>query len=251
MTLIEPRPTTTTPTAAYRLAVVDLYRDIHKGIRSELFSLVEAAGRTAPDDDLGRAALLAHVRDVAGVLTSHADHEDTVINPALEAHRPDLTERLTADHEHLEATFARVEDLAATVADAHRPGGRADGRRVLQLLHLDLAAFTSGYLAHQDLEERVVMPALEDAVGPEAVLGLHVAIVSSIPPPEMMRSLAFMLPAMNLEDRADLLGGMRATAPPQAFEGVWALAGSVLEPAAHGALARRLDLVEGGAGPAE
>lgn len=233
MTLTEQHATTDT----FRLAVVDLYRDIHKGIRAELFSLVESAGNTAPGDDLARAALAAHVRDVAGVLEAHAEHEDAVISPALEAHLPELTERISADHEALEATFARVVDLADTTATGDR-----EARRVMQLLHLDLASFTSNYLSHQDLEERVVMPALEDAVGPEACLGLHVAIVSSIPPAEMMRSLAFMLPAMNLEDRADLLGGMRAVAPPQAFEGVWALAGSVLDPADHLALGRRLGL---------
>ena len=232
MTLIEQRPTATTAPDTFRLAVVDLYRDIHKGIRSELFSLVETAGRTAPGDEVGRAALASHVREVAGVLESHAHHEDTVINPALESFLPELTERISADHEHLDGLFANVVDLADTTAD----------RRDLQLLHLDLAAFTSRYLAHQDLEERVVMPALEDAIGPEAVLGLHVAIVSSIPPPEMMRSLAFMLPAMNLDDRAELLGGVRATAPPQAFDGVWSLAASVLDPADHVALARRLGL---------
>ena len=235
MTLIEQRSTTTD---TFRLAVVDLYRDIHKGIRRELFSLVESAGNTAPDDELGREALATHVRDVAAVLESHADHEDTVINPALEPHLPELTERISADHERLDAAFSRVVELAATDAVCDR-----DRRRTMQLLHLDLAAFTSAYLGHQDLEERVVMPALEDAIGPDAVLGLHIAIVSSIPPAEMMRSLAFMLPAMNLDDRADMLGGIRATAPPQAFDGVWSLARSVLEPADHVALGRRLGVL--------
>ena len=238
MTLIQQRTDTDTANDTFRLAVVDLYRDIHKGIRAELFSLVGAAGNTDPSDDLGRSALAAHVRDVSGVLESHAHHEDSVINPALEAFLPELTERISADHERLDARFARVAELA----DAATATGR-EARRDLQLLHLDLAAFTSEYLAHQDLEERVVMPAIEDAIGPEAALGLHIAIVSSIPPPEMMRSLAFMLPAMNLDDRADLLGGVRASAPPQAFDGVWALAGSVLDPADHVALGRRLGLV--------
>ena len=84
------------------------------------------------------------------------------------------------------------------------------------------------------------MPALERAIGVEAVLGIHVAILSSIPPDEMGRSLAFMLPAMNLDDRTELLAGMRMTAPPEAFDGVVGLARSVLDPADFGALAARL-----------
>ena len=66
--------------------------------------------------------------------------------------------------------------------------------------------------------------------------------MGSIPPEEMATSLALMLPAMNVDDRTELLGGMRAGAPAEVFEGVWALAGSVLAPADHRALAGRLGI---------
>ena len=58
----------------------------------------------------------------------------------------------------------------------------------------------------------------------------------------MANSLALMLPAMNIDDRAELLGGMRAGAPAEVFAGVWGLAGSVLDDTAYAALAARLDL---------
>ena len=45
----------------------------------------------------------------------------------------------------------------------------------------------------------------------------------------MAKSLALMLPAMNIDDRTELLGGMRAGAPAEVFDGVWGLAGSVLD----------------------
>jgi hypothetical protein len=86
------------------------------------------------------------------------------------------------------------------------------------------------------------MPALEIAVGVETVVGIHQAILGAIPPDEMARSLALMLPAMNIDDRAGLLGGMREGAPPEVFAGVWTLAGSVLTTEDRTALARRLDL---------
>ena len=98
------------------------------------------------------------------------------------------------------------------------------------------------YLAHQDVEERLVLPALERAIGPEAVEDIHRAIVSSIPPDQMARSLAVMLPAMNIDNRADMLGGMRAGAPAQIFEGVWGLANAVLDSADVDALSRRLGI---------
>ena len=63
-----------------------------------------------------------------------------------------------------------------------------------------------------------------------------------MPPEEMAKGLAVMMPAMNIDDRAALLGGMRAGAPAEVFEGVWSLVGSVLEVDDHRALARRLDI---------
>ena len=58
----------------------------------------------------------------------------------------------------------------------------------------------------------------------------------------MAKSLALMLPAMNIDGRTELLGGMRAGAPAEVFDGVWSLAGSVLDPTDLAALAGRLGL---------
>ncbi len=86
------------------------------------------------------------------------------------------------------------------------------------------------------------MPALEAAIGPEAVVEMDRALVAAIPPEEAAATLAFMIPAMNIDDRADLLGGMRAGAPADLFAGVWSLVRSVLDPRDVDALAARLGL---------
>ncbi|HET9444440.1 MAG TPA: hypothetical protein VFO65_14015, partial [Acidimicrobiales bacterium] len=75
-----------------------------------------------------------------------------------------------------------------------------------------------------------------------AVIGIHGAILASIPPEEMAKSLALMLPAMNVDGRTELLGGMRAGAPAEAFAAVWGLAGSVLDPSDQAAVAARLGI---------
>jgi hypothetical protein len=225
-------------TAPYRAALCNLYRDIHKGIRAELFALTVATGSTDPADAAARRDLAAQAAGVAAVLELHAEHEDGVIQPAIEQHLPAQAERIEADHAAFDRRAEGLVELAAATAGA--PAG--DRRRLAELLHLDTAAFTSAHLAHQDLEERVVMPALEDALGVDAVVAMHQAIVGSIPPEEMARSLAFMLPAMNLDDRCELLGGMRAAAPPEAFDGVWSLTRSVLCPPDVAALAARLEV---------
>jgi hypothetical protein len=239
MTTIEIQTTPSTGLGDdFGLVAVDLYRDIHKGIRAELFAITSVAGSVDPTDRVGRAALADHVVSVGQVLTSHAHHEDAFVDEPLQAHLPDLAERINADHEQLEARFAAITLLAGDLVRVRE----GDERRLAHLLHLELSGFTSAYLAHQLLEEGLVMPALERAIGVDAVLGIHTAIVTSIPPDEMARSLAFMLPAMNVFDRTELLGGMQAGAPPEAFAGVVSLARSVLHPGDFAALAARLGL---------
>lgn len=236
MTVITPIDPVVEPD--YSIPAVDLYRDIHKGIRAELFALTSTAGSIDPSDRCDRAALADHVVSVAGVLASHARHEDVFIDPVLERHLPDLASEINDDHERLELMFSSITDLGTAVVD----GVGNEQRQLLQLLHLDLARFTGSYLAHIDLEERVVMQRLPELLGVEEIAAMHGAIVGSIPPDEMARSLAFMIPAMNIDDRAELLGGLRLAAPPEAFDATMGLARSVLRPADFVALADRLEV---------
>ena len=237
MTVID-RTTTPQPSDLVRSVAFDLYRDIHKGIRSELFAVTEEAGRADSSDRGDRAALADHLGSVVDLLVSHAEHEDLGIQPVLEQHLPELAEAVEADHLRLDARLATVAALAEEAVD----GTAAGARGAVHQIYVELASFTSSYLVHQDLEERVIMPELDRILPFEELVAIHERIVGSIPPEEMARSLAVMLPAMNVDDRTDLLGGMRAGAPAEVFTGIWSLAGSILTPADHAALATRLGM---------
>src|SRR5947209_19616875 len=82
----------------FELVALDLYRDIHKGIRSELFSVTLEAGRLDPSVRSNRVALAGRIHSAVDVLVSHAEHEDTAVQPAIELHRPSLGEKIAADH---------------------------------------------------------------------------------------------------------------------------------------------------------
>jgi hypothetical protein len=216
----------------------DLYRDIHKAIRSELFGLVTLAGATDPTDVLATSDLATQTARLIDFLDLHAEHEDDNIQPLILQIQTEAAERIEADHADFEGVGSDLVDRAVEITQAS-PGDR---RHLTHSLYLDLAAFTSRYLAHQDLEERLVMPALESAFGVDQVMGVHGQILGSIPPDEMMRSLAIMFPAMNVDDRTELLGGMRATAPAEAFDATWGLVASVLPADDVAPLAARLGI---------
>jgi Hemerythrin HHE cation binding domain len=233
---------TTTLIAPQRIRLqavtLDLYSSIHKAIRSELFSVTTAAGFVDATDELDVAALTAHLGSVARLLDEHAQHEDVHVQPVLVAHMPALAEQIETDHARFEARMAE----AVAIGEAVRSCTASERRQAVHELYIELGAFVSGYLAHQDLEERVVMPAIEKAIGVDAVVGIHMAIIGSIPPEEMTRTLAVMLPALNVDDRTELLGGMRAGAPAEVFEGVWGLVRSVLPASELTKVATRLGL---------
>lgn len=220
----------------FEIVTLDLYRDIHKGIRSELFGLTLDAGRLDPSVRSSRVELAGRVRTAVELLEKHAEHEDAAVQPALEVHLPAYAEKIAADHVAIEARMVTLAEMAEDAVDA------TETYAAIHRLYLELSSFTAAYLEHQDVEERVVMPALDAAIGVEAVGAIHGAIIGSLPPEELAQSLALMIPAMNIDNRAELLGGMRANAPQEVFEGVWGLAGSVLSAADHAALAARLDI---------
>ena len=216
----------------------DLYRDVHKAIRIALFDVVADAGRLDPTDCSTRIAHAGRVRDLVRFLAFHAAHEDRELDEPIRQVLPDQADAIAAEHIALERQMEQLVQLADLAFES-----RDDGRAAVHDLYLDLAAFTSRYLAHQEVEERVVMPALWHALGLEPLLAIHGAILAGISPDDMAWSLSMMLPAMNIDDRTEMFGGMRAEAPPEAFAGVCALAAEVLAPVDYVALVDRLDLV--------
>jgi len=227
-----------TPMTALQQVTHDLYSNIHKGIRRDLFALTERAGNVDPSFRSGRVDLAEHLDRTVGLLVDHAHHEDTHVQPSIEKFLPDLAVQIEKDHETIEARLVDLQEMAYDAINA-MPSAQ---RFAVHRLYVELASFTSAYLAHQDVEERLVMPGLEQAIGVDAAVAITGAIVSSIPPDQMAQSLAMMLPALNIDDRAEVLGGIRAGAPAPVFEGVWGLTGSVLAPSDYTDLGKRLQI---------
>ena len=140
-----------------------------------------------------------------------------------------MVDELAKYHERFGDAFGRVEQMRQS-------------RTYLQGLLSDLPRKTTERIA---LEQGVNVRTLQYFIGQspwptESVLAIHQAIVGPMPPEQMARSMAVMLPAMNIEDRVELLGGVRDSAPSEVFEGIMGLAASVLDGDAFTRLGGRL-----------
>jgi len=123
-----PRGLTVEPTSTIAF---DAYRDIHKGIRAELFAVTATAGNTDPSDRQGRAALSAHVFELVELLDEHAGQEDTHILPVLKEHATTLFDRNATDHVALDARPSMKGDPRRDrpVGPHRRTGQRHERRR--------------------------------------------------------------------------------------------------------------------------
>jgi hypothetical protein len=236
MTAIAPTTPLFAETAALEAVEVDIYRDVHKGIRRELFAVTVEAGRVDPHDDEAVGAVAVRWGSLVRLLVEHARHEEDFVQPVIEQFAPLYAAEILESHARLEAQMAELELLADRAGEACAAQRRLFTHRV----YLGLASFTAAYLQHQEFEEFEVMVMLSQHVSAEDLRTLDDAIVASIPPEMMAQSLSIMAPAMNIEDQSELFGAVQASAPPEVFAGIMGLAGSVLEPVRFDALTRRL-----------
>jgi hypothetical protein len=234
--------TATTPliveTAALETVEVDMYRDIHKGIRFGLFAVTQSAGSVDPHDREAVRAVAGQWADMVQLLVEHAEHEDVFVQPVIERFAPAYAEEIAAAHPRLEAQMAELEVLADRAADA----GSDRARLLTHRLYLGLASFTAEYLQHQEFEEFEVMVMLSQHVSPDDLRALDDSIIASVSPERLAATAVVTLPAMNIEDQTELVEHARGGMPPEVFQGMVMLAESVLEPARFQALSARLGL---------
>lgn len=131
-----------------------------------------------------------------------------------------------------------LEAIACDLAAAADAAARSTlGCRLYDALSL----FVAAELAHMAQEEQTIMPELWRLFSDEELLAMQQAIIAALGPDGLAMFLRPMLPAMNPPERERMLGGLKHGLPPAQWEGVWSLAGGVLDRSALAALAAALD----------
>lgn len=201
---------------------INFYRTIHKAIREMLAHLVTRASRASFHDPDDLAELVDDVDDIFELLASHAKTESTFVHP-LFADAPVVADRLEGAHHDQLQVLTELRGMLQAATD-----GEGDRAELGHHFILGLTRFVAEQHEHMADEEELAQPAIWANNDDATLADAYGALLGSIPPAKMQRYMRWMLPALNPEERVELLAHMRETAPPEAFEGTMLLCAEVL-----------------------
>lgn len=207
---------------------VDLYGIIHKMLRVEIFDTATRIASANFADAAERAGVVSVFHNLAGFLDEHAEHEDTFVEPALRRADPVLADRVAAEHAQLDERFRAIADRVSGLETV----GAEEAVGLGAHLHRDFSAFTGAYLTHMAIEEGEVNEVLWARYSDEELAGIRAELQASIPPERFAEWFARMVPAMNFQERAGVLTGIKQDAPPPVFEALSGVAREALGEAA-------------------
>jgi len=203
---------------------LDLYCEIHKGLRLKLCTLLTQAGQLDPTSNDALDTFIDDLDTFVSLLEEHATHEDTWVQKLVSDLEPKLFDQIRDDHHVLNDLTTQLVPTFKKVRDAEM------GDRVWRArdAYYHFAKFAGQYLSHMSVEETMVMPVLQGAMSDEELLDVQINLRGAVAPERLAMFLELMIPAMNLPERVSMLAGMKAGAPPEVFEGVCALSQNVL-----------------------
>jgi iron-sulfur cluster repair protein YtfE (RIC family) len=219
-----PMTLTTTPPVS---AQVDLFTLIHKAIRGMLFDLAGRLQTVDLADDRCVGELVRSLRQMLVLLEQHADHEDHLIFPAIEAAAPGATSEAGHEHEAYAAKTARLQAHIDALEKASTEVLRVHAGRELRLAFFDFLAFT---LVHLNHEEETALPASLRHLTDDQLLAIRTDIQRTTPPDVYRDWLRWMLPALNPQELRSMLAQAREKAPAATYQVMLDVGESVVEP---------------------
>lgn len=189
----------------------DFFTLIHKTLRYALFSAASEAGRIDWLDSVQVQDFRARWDETVALVGSHAKHEDMYIWPLLEAKRPGAVAELGIGHEAVDADIAAVD--AEFTAMLHHPGP-ATGLTFYRAL----TRFIAHALNHFASEEPAVMEMMWAMCTDDELARCRAAFMADIPPSERAATLRLMIESNSSAELLDVLGSLRASMPPGAYE---------------------------------
>ncbi|KFE68356.1 hemerythrin domain-containing protein [Hyalangium minutum] len=194
----------------------DFYSPIHKGLRRTMSRLLERMGSANFADAAQSSAILGELRVLLEACSHHIKHENTFIHPTIEERLKGASSKTAQEHEGHRKELAELQHQADALQQAPEQARPA----LAHTLYLSFSRFVGENLAHMAEEEQELMGKLHAHFSDAELMAMEGKILSTIAPDLMMTFMTMMIPAMNRDERAAVLGGMKQAAPPEAFNAV-------------------------------
>jgi hemerythrin-like domain-containing protein len=203
-----------------------IYAPIHKGIRSKLFEVSVKAGKIDYANQASLDDLYGEFSSLVASIRNHHGMEENFYHPLLADRVPGGAEKLDEEHEVVEHLLSNL------LAHLNRIKGKSanfEKRREMGLeFYLAFNRFIAFFLNHIDGEEEHYEPALRNFCTAEELENVEISLIASQKPEEALQNLQMMLAAASVEDLAELIARARAGLPPEAIQGGFQLAQSML-----------------------
>lgn len=191
----------------------DIYRAIHRGLRNGHTKVLNRLALTDFTDPVEVDRALTQLRWFLDLAQAHLDSEESKIHPAVASRDPDAIIEAHEGHDAHESAFAELESLARAIEDA-------SGQRRLVLgehLYRRYARFFADDLLHMEGEETGLLSALHRLFDDADLAGFEGSIVAALPFPRLTGYLGLIVSALCPRERRDMLLGMQAGMPSEAF----------------------------------
>jgi Hemerythrin HHE cation binding domain len=218
----DPKDATAIATNAAPLPRLDLYGPIHQTLRAAMAKSLMDLGALDVTDAAECAAVFGRAQRLLALIDSHLHHEEVFVHPALQAAEPGIVDHTEAEHRQHRTAIALLQAEIEALAAAPEAAAAAG-------LYRRFALFIADNHEHMHAEETRLNAVLWAYYSDAELAQMHDRIVASIPPAELADTLPLMLPALNPQQRAGMLGAMRTTTPPDVMRGVLAIAERALD----------------------
>jgi Hemerythrin HHE cation binding domain len=194
---------------------VDLYTLIHKAQRAHMFALSTKIGKTDFSNQQEANSIKQELESIIDHLRKHSKNESTFIHP-LYVEAGDKASAIDDEHDDLEIELHKLEDILAA--------------KQWEKLYAAFNRFISMYLAHQDEEEQAQEEILWKHFENARLAAALNAFLASRSPALAMEDHKFVMPHLSMAELSQMYKGMKASAPPAAFQAACHLAETMLEP---------------------
>jgi len=217
---------------------VEVFINVHKGLRQALFGLGLKLGKTDWEDRTEVSQVETDFKKLLHFLREHASNEDNVNFPFLESRSPGAARNERDEHQRLEGVLNQLE------SDFKHLQETGDNRlKNGYLFYRAYNRFLSTYLAHMDREEGFITEAIYELFTDEEIEKDFQKIIKRTSPADMGMMLGFMIPGMNPPERFKFLSKLRKTAPAEVFIKIKGLAQSGLPETGWKKLSEKLESV--------